>query len=116
MAAPSFGQAATFTGACFLLITSLMYMVAAYKGEVWIDPTAGSGDDGGKKGKRGKGGIVSTDRSSRPPSRPPARQRQSSDMEWQTSPLSAPSQTDAQGYALGAPSSRGSGSTVAMLS
>jgi hypothetical protein len=111
VAAPSFGQACTFTAACCLVVTAGMYMIAAYKGEVWIDPKAGSGgDDGGRGGaKRGKGGMVVGDRtSSRPGSRAPVRQRPVSEVEWQTNALAAPTQTDAQGYAVTAPGPRNS--------
>ena len=93
-----------------------MYLCAAYQGEVWTDPKAVSGGEDGGKAKRGKGGMVSTDRnSSRPPSRPAPRQRADSQMEWQNSALASASQTDAQGYAIGAPGPRSGGASSAQL-
>ena len=106
VAGPSYGQAATFAAACFLVITAGMYMIGGYRGETWVDPKS-LGDDG--KPKRGKGGVVGSDRNSRPPSRPPPRQRPSADqqLQWQNSSLAVDmSRTDSQGYLIGTPAPR----------
>jgi len=99
VAGPSFVQAASFGGACFLCVTALLYLIAAYRGESWVDPKAGEGT-----ARRGKGGVVTADRG-RPPSRPATRARPS-EMEWQMSPLASDSQVDSQGYLVGKPAPR----------